>query len=49
MELEHVLTKLVGDRRHERDLERSSGDHDLIRPVGAAVHLEELHVLATPD
>ena len=33
MELEDVLTKVVGDRRHERHLERSGRDHDLIGPI----------------
>ena len=49
VDLEDVLTEVVGDRRHERHLERSGGDHDLIRFIAPAVDLDEVPVLGLPD
>ena len=49
MELEDVLTELVGDRRHERHLERSGRHHDLIRRIAPAVDLDEVPALGPPD
>ena len=49
MQLDHVLTEAVGDRRHERDLERSGGDHDLIGRIAAVLQLDLVEIPGPPD
>jgi hypothetical protein len=49
VELEHALLELRGDRRHERRLERSSGDDDLIGRMASVVKLNDLAAFGPPD
>jgi hypothetical protein len=49
MALEDVFTEAVGDRRHERDLERSGRDHDLVGRIAPLVKLDQVPALRPPD
>ena len=48
MHLHDPLPQLLGDRRHERHLERTGGDHYLVSRVGAVIELHDVTVVLPP-